>query len=107
MTETAAEAAARECRECRAGAAQARGMDLAWRCMEHGVVRLNDYESASHDAAVRALVEAAKDVVVLHHAGFIGSDVTPEQNEIIRERARRFGEALAPFLERERARDTA
>lgn len=52
---------------------------------------------ARRDAEVAELVEAAREVVVLEHAGFFGSNVTPEENALIADRARRFGAALKPF----------
>lgn len=48
------------CRECLAGATQARGMDLAWRCMKHGVVRLADYEVAHRTFTAEDVERAAR-----------------------------------------------
>ncbi|MCR4339984.1 MAG: hypothetical protein NUW01_08870 [Gemmatimonadaceae bacterium] len=54
------------CRECRAGAAQVVAMEPAWLCMEHGIVRLSEYQardslrSAGERGRYTELVEAAR-----------------------------------------------
>ena len=51
------------CRECRAGRAQALEMDIAWRCMEHGIQRLDQQRTIRSHPDVLALVEAAKETM--------------------------------------------
>lgn len=56
-----------DCRECRAGYAQALTLDMGWSCMTHGLQRLSDWLAPSDEASqivrdseyVKALVDAA------------------------------------------------
>lgn len=68
--------AAEECRDCKASATQARGIDLGWRCMTHGVVSLNDYDRAitarkdAEHAALRAAALLAADQLSVADEGY-------------------------------------
>lgn len=84
--------AAEECRDCKAGATQARGMALGWRCMTHGVVSLNDYDRA---IIARKDAEAAEALeLATHEARSNGWDVGYHRG-IADERARKDAEHAA------------
>ena len=51
------------CRECRAGLAQALAMDIAWRCLEHGIQRLDQQAINRSHPDVLALVDVAKEAM--------------------------------------------
>jgi hypothetical protein len=51
-----------ECRDCRAGLKQALSMDIGWRCLTHGVQRLDQQAIIRSDPQVVELVEAACDL---------------------------------------------
>jgi len=87
-----------ECRDCRAGLKQALSMDIGWRCLTHGVQRLDQQAIIRSHPQVQRLIgtlQATRPILAL---ALVAAPDTAEQ-DMYREALTLVDTALAPWEE--------